>query len=282
MSEYPARMPNTIRSVDGGHLYVTQMGDKRTGPVQDGGKPRGVLHTTETKHISLLWSRGLPHLAIGPEVGDLRIRVHQFIPFTDYATTLRNESGGIETNRLSRCQIEQAGYSSRDPWLPSKEQASVTASVLEWCQQELGIPEEYPYDIADVKSGVWATPSNPWRRSGKFRDRAGWHGHIAVPENDHWDPGAEMVNALLARELPPVMVTAHQAVARVYDGTKWRTVPLSPHYKALTDLYRWQAAHPRRVFRAMRGRVVIDGKWRMFKAGRVHVATRRVEASKAR
>lgn len=278
-------MPTTIKSVDGGTIKVEQFDGRRSGvgTVVDGGERKGVQHSTETTHIDLDWSRGYAHLAVGPSrTADGKVAVHQHTDFGRTATTLRNESGGVETNSTAVVQIEMAGYSSRDPWLPSKEQASVMASVYEWIGQELGVPQVYPYDIAALKTGVWATPSNPWRQARTFVDRAGWHGHIAVLENDHWDPGALMMDALLSRRYPPEMVTAHQIVVRYRNDNRWRTEPLSAHFAKKADLRAWSDKHQAMQWRVLNNQVRLDGEWVQVQDTRLDLATRRVKASLAK
>lgn len=291
-SPYSGWMPSSIPSIDGGRpipVKIRNMG-VNIGTVSDGGIRRGVLHTTETPHISLPWSNGCPHIAVGPERTGGPVVVHHLIPFGKMGTALKNAAGGIETNRQVLCQIEQAGYTSRDLWLPSREQVVVTASLTQWLANELGIPEHYPYDPADMASGVWATTSNPWRRSNRFETVAGWHPHAAVDENDHWDCGGEDIPAILRMKPSPKMVEAVQLMLTYREKgakgqTHWHSTPLSPHFRDPKDLRAWMVKDKdlrRRVWRGLKGNVKQGDRWVAVEKPRLRIAKRQVEAKGVR
>lgn len=194
-----------IPDLNGGHFKVIQLpGPSTTGLVDESRPAAGVNHTTESRYLPS-FTRGYPHLSVGQPGAGRRSVIGQCIYFGQYGTALANDSGGIETNRWVRCQIEIVGYSSLEPWLPvDPEQRAQLAAVYEWCEKELGIPERRPFPDAmteKLKPGVyWATSRNPRRLSGKFGKQAGWFNHLEVPENDHWDAGAMKTRVLLREE----------------------------------------------------------------------------------
>lgn len=202
-----------IRSVDGGWIDVQKQDlGIRIGKV-DLSRPRiCVPHTTEG-HTLPNYSRGAPTIDVGPRTKGGRPITRQLFPFGWLATALQNDAGGVETNRWALVQIEQVAFTARERWLPPKETVVIMASWAEFLEEELGIPQRYPYDPADMKSGVWATESNPWRNSGKFTKIAGWHPHAAIPENDHWDCGGEDIPVILGVSPQWKMVTAYQLTA---------------------------------------------------------------------
>lgn len=184
------RIPNTI---SGGHIEVVHRdAGNNLGKVDRNAPPAGCNHTTETSVMPRDFSRGVPHLAIGRLSGTAtRVRLVQLESFGEIATALQNDAGGIETNRLIRCQIEIVEFSKLQPWLPHfQETCEILASVYDWCEEHLGIPKRAPYTKPLTSGVVWATESNPRRRNPKFGKEAGWFGHVDIPENGHWDPGS--------------------------------------------------------------------------------------------
>jgi hypothetical protein len=175
-----------------------------------------VLHTTETSVVPSYPPNTAPHFT----VPDDELRIYQHVALGRISNSLRNPSGGVETNAWTRVQIEIVGFSSLRPWLPSTaRQQTVLASLLEWCQRQLGIPERRVFRDR-LKSGViWATESNPRRREALTPDQpnwggtAGWWGHVEVPENTHWDPGSLKASVLLGLEPQPRTRLRHQLVA---------------------------------------------------------------------
>lgn len=269
--------PSSIASVDGGVIKIhKQDAGIRLGLHQGArDKPRCVAHTTESPTRPAYAQGVRPHFDVGPDIKGGRSRIVQYVPFGYAATALRNLSGGTETNRLVICQIEQIAYTTREVWLPSTEMVVQMASIAEWLTQEFGVPQKYPYDPKDVAIGIWATQSNPWRRSGKFETTAGWHPHAAVPENDHWDCGGESIPTILKTKPAPPVVEAHQLMASWWEETtKHReSDPISPHFRSKKNLFAY---------------MVKDGGLRyavrkhLRQGHRIRIATRQVQADKVR
>lgn len=232
---------DSIPSVDGGRIKVEKRDSGvRIGKVDTSTPKIAVLHTIEFPTVLGSYPRGWPTIDVGPTTKTGRPVTRQFIPFGWMATALQNDAGGVETNRRVLVQIEQAGFTARQLWLPSKEMVVILASWAEFFQEEFGIPQRYPYNPADMISGIWATESNPWRRSGKFLRLAGWHPHAAVPENDHWDCGGQNVQAILDMESQPDMVTAYQYAASWKGPDDHREVEqIGPFVARKSELRTW-------------------------------------------
>lgn len=266
-----------IRSVEGGWIDVERHDlGIRIGNVDLSGPRICVPHTTEG-HTIPTYTRGAPTIDVGPRTKGGRPITRQLFPFGQLATALRNEPGGIETNRRVLVQIEQVAFTARERWLPPKQTVVIMASWAEFLEQELGIPQVYPYDPAEMKSGVWATPSNPWRRSGKFVRTAGWHPHAAIPENDHWDCGGEDLPVILSMKPVPKLVTAYQATAvwraAVDDDVHREVEQIGPFFARRAALRTWMVKDNQ-----VRGSV-----WRHLRAGhKIYIAERQVEPAVVR
>ena len=111
--------------------------------------------------------------------------IYQHIDTSEGARALRNDPGGVQTNRDSAVQIELVGFAhlAKDRW------ALVNlARLCRWIEATHGVPSAWP-----------AGPPRPARNGrdpgGHNRDAEMWnaesghYGHCHVPENTHWDPG---------------------------------------------------------------------------------------------
>lgn len=264
-----------IRSVDGGWIDVQKRDlGIRIGTV-DLSKPRTMVpHTTEGYTLPTDWARGAPTMAVGPTVKGGRPILQQLIPFGYMATALVNASGGIETNRWSLVQLEQVAITAREVWLPPKEQEIITASLAEFCENELGIDRRYPYDPKDMRVGMWAVADNPWRRSGKFGNVSGWHPHVAIPDgNVHWDCGGEDIPAILRQSATPNVITAFQVAAVTKNDGHRRVEQVGPFFAKKSALRTWM----------VRDSQVRREVWKQLRAGkRIYIAERRVDPSLVR
>jgi hypothetical protein len=155
--------------------------------------PAGVLHTTEGSYESAL-SVFRHHYAPTFLVGDRRIS--QLVPLGSMAEALENPAGGVETNRWARVQIEVAGFSQEEPYVFPAGTMDALSSLLATLKIEAGIPLSRPYPDK-MPAKPWATPSFRRRHDGKWGNVEGWYGHVEVPENGHWDPGALKWSTLL-------------------------------------------------------------------------------------
>lgn len=140
-------------------------------PVDFGAPAKGILHTTEgslPSALAVFRRHFAPTFTVAPG------RILQHVPLGTMAAALENHSGGVQTNRDCRVQIEVVGFSQKTLWLPHSSTLAPLASLMRVLVQAAGIP------LRHVPVG-----RNPrmWERT------SGWLGHIDVPENSHWDPG---------------------------------------------------------------------------------------------
>jgi hypothetical protein len=149
-----------------------------------GGPFKIVHHTTEGSSAegalqAFAKNRSDPHFTVDST------RIFQHIDTGEGARALRNEPGGVQTNRDSAVQIELVGFAH----LP-KDVRSLTqlARLCRWIESTHGVPRIWP-------AGVPRPAKNGHDPGGHNRDMPTWdgqsghYGHCHVPENSHWDPG---------------------------------------------------------------------------------------------
>lgn len=168
---------------------AVRLGDGAIGGAMDSPElpPRVVWHTTESGAGNaafdavgayLIKQGSEPHLLYDPTTD----RLGQFGPLDRSARALRND-GDSRTNRTGRVcvQIEvlaRAATPFTGYWKPGPHFAALMAAVRSW-----GVPD------------VWAGRT---RSRSDWRGKGGHFGHVHVPGNDHWDPGAITPAALFA------------------------------------------------------------------------------------
>ncbi|MER8046511.1 peptidoglycan-binding protein LysM [Streptomyces sp. NPDC094032] len=168
---------------------VVRLGDGAIGGPMDTPDlpPRVVWHTTESGAGNaafdavgayLIKQGSEPHLLYDPTTDKLG----QFGPLDRSARALRND-GDTRTNRTGRVcvQIEvlaRAATPFTGYWKPGPGFGALMAAVRSW-----GVPD------------VWAGRG---RSRSDWRGKGGHFGHVHVPGNDHWDPGAIDPSALFA------------------------------------------------------------------------------------
>lgn len=164
-----------------------------------GGPFKGVLHTTEGTTgegaiAAFKANNSWPHFLINT-VGT----VWQFLDTKRAARTLRNLSGGVQTNLDSAVQIEIVGYASK-PNSHSVAQMEALRKLMRWIEQDTGVKPTGP-----PRPFATAYGQNFLRFSGREWDNFnGWCGHCHVPENLHWDPGCiDMAKLLSGAPAPP-------------------------------------------------------------------------------
>jgi hypothetical protein len=164
-------------------------------PVNEAAPAAGVLHTIEgslSSGMSVFHQHFAPHFTLDGH------ETLQLVPLGTMAAALENHVGGAETNSISRVQIEVAGSSQTTPWLWDDATTTAVADLVATVSKAAGIPLTRPF--ADQMPPLpWATAAFARRHAGKWGHVAGWYGHVEVPENDHWDPGALRWSTLLAK-----------------------------------------------------------------------------------
>lgn len=174
-----------------GKYRVEQASCPPTGPVDLGVPRTGVLHTTEGPFESAFAefrTKYAPHFLVGRDKTG-KVRIVQFVSLGNWAAALENHAGGVETNRWAVAQIELAAHSQTTPWQADAGVTDALASLLAELHIEAGIPLSRPFPDA-MPPPPWAVESFSRRHAGKWGKVAGWYGHVEVPENSHWDPGA--------------------------------------------------------------------------------------------
>lgn len=161
--------------------------------------PKGCLHTTETEswpgyaHWTIM-----PHATVRPITGH-GVEVRQHIPFSSGSFALKNEPGGVQTNRAFVFQFELIGTCSASGpgyhW-PSADDAvlldlwrKVIKPLSVAYRIPLRAPVFKPY-LAVGRGGSYGTNNGVRLTNAQWTTFSGWLGHQHVPENDHGDPGA--------------------------------------------------------------------------------------------
>ncbi len=196
---------------------ATWLGDGKSGgsyASADGvlGPYRVVFHTTETSgRPGYSDGKSAPHLTYNPK--DRTWVQHTHLDVASRA--LKNEYGGVQTNRERALQVEIICYSNkliadqRDYrlWvgdLPSEAYEDL-AEFLAWTHASFDVEMNWPGKRALSYSA--ANVPGFRMRAREWDSFAGVCGHQHVPENYHWDPGAldwwhlmALANAILQQE----------------------------------------------------------------------------------
>jgi hypothetical protein len=168
-----------------------------------------VWHSTEGTGLPT-YSGGAeaPNFTAAPDFKNKRLKWFQHFDFDISSRALVNKSGGAETNTLNVCQVEIVGTcdpSTHKKWgstphlyTPELPDWAIRdlAAFAKWANANHGVP---------LTSGVTfkAYPSS-YGNSSVRMSAARWDaftghcGHQHVPENDHGDPGALPMAAILA------------------------------------------------------------------------------------
>jgi hypothetical protein len=164
------------------------------GDVDLSAPPAGIMHTTEGSFdsaLSVFRSHYAPHFLVGAG------RIAQLGALGKMAQAVEHPAGYPETNRIARVQIEVAGYSQEQPYLFDAKTTDALAWLLTVLKDEAGIPLTRPFPDK-MPAKPWATREFNRRKAGKWGKVPGWYGHVEIPGNSHWDPGALKWGALLA------------------------------------------------------------------------------------
>lgn len=174
---------------------------RKTSGAYTGGPAKGLLHATITPSTTMpgYSSQSMaPHQTLLYDPAAKRVSPFQHYYFDQFAKSLANLPGGVETNRDSTLQFELAGYLGSGT--PSGQFDILEAPVTYW---------EQVADIIGpvlVSWGVKNIAPLDWTPKGKFSlsQWDGWNGlcaHVHAPENNHWDLpiNQEVVKLLVTR-----------------------------------------------------------------------------------
>lgn len=222
-----------LSTLPAGIPVIKKAAERTFGDVDPDSPPKAVGHTTEGTSLPT-YREGMtdaPTFTVGPK------RVWQHRPLGAVCGTLENRAGGVQTNRLVRLQVEIIGFSTRKAWLPRASfQRDALAAIKELAATELDVPRGHVWP--DVQEdGVLATTRYA-RRASRFPAKAGWYGHVEIPENEHWDWGSLLWEQI--GDDPADMVDAMAFVKRVKrpDGTR-TTEEISPFFATKQALRAW-------------------------------------------
>jgi hypothetical protein len=180
-----------------------------------------------------------PNFTAKPNWSAKKLDWYQHFDFDVSSRALRNLSGGVETNTLNVCQVEIVGTcdpATHTKWAQAGIQHLYMPELPDWAIRDLAVFAKWAHDQHNVplSSGLTfkAYPgsygANGVRMNGtQWNNFTGHCGHQHVPENDHGDPGAMPIAAILAaakngtiREDPMAGMTkqdVHNAVWRIDD-----------------------------------------------------------------
>lgn len=165
-----------------------------------GGPYKIVHHTTEGSSAqgamaAFRQNRSDPHFTVDGS------DIYQHIDTAEGARALRNDAGGVQTNRDSAVQIELVGFAH----LPKDGRALTNlARLCRWIEQEHGVPRVWPSG-RPLPARNGRDPGGHNRDATTWDTRGGHYGHCHVPENTHWDPAYSAAEAdfLLAATFSP-------------------------------------------------------------------------------
>lgn len=188
----------------------TQFWDsKYPGQSYKGGKPKGLLHSTETG----TWpgyggGSSAPHMTVKFDISEKTIDARQHYSIDRPSRALVNKAGGVQTNNWNVFQIELIGSCDRSfsdkhgyPYLPDllKEgwARDALAAVIAAVSDSLDIPIQTSVSWAKYP-GSYGTRASQRLSDSAWEPYQGWLGHQHVPENDHGDPGDIPIEAILS------------------------------------------------------------------------------------
>ncbi|MEP5758703.1 MAG: N-acetylmuramoyl-L-alanine amidase [Litoreibacter sp.] len=138
----------------------------------EGSTAKGALSTYRTK-------RNDPHFTVDHE------KIFQHIDTALSARSLRNNSGGVQTNKHSALQIEVVGFAHRPK---SAGTLSNVARLCRWLELQHDVLTIWPNGPPKIATSDGRDPGGHNRDATVWATMGGHYGHSQVPENTHWDP----------------------------------------------------------------------------------------------
>jgi endonuclease I len=185
--------------------------DPINGPVNSyTGEPFRIVHhvTDGSTYVgarsAYVANRSEPHFTVDGGT------IYQHIDTGLAARSLKNASGGVQTNRASAVQIEVVGFSGK----PKNETTLRDVERLcRWIEKTHGVTQVWP-NGTPLPPRNGRDPGGHNRNAQTWRTRGGHYGHCHVPENDHWDPGyTEAELRIVMGQAPAVRLAADTAEA---------------------------------------------------------------------
>jgi len=177
--------------MDARYPKATWLGNGKSGGSFIGKPWRVVLHTTETTSVPGYNSGSYaPHLTYEP-------KNHQWYQHTSLETAaraLRNESGGVQTNRANSIQVEIVCYSAKNIadqkdsrlWVANLDGQALAdiREFLEWAPVEFEWRGQQAHSYSEANAPGYRFTNDEWNAFN------GVCSHQDLPENSHWDAGA--------------------------------------------------------------------------------------------
>lgn len=189
------------------------------------GRPKVVLHTTETDRPSLNtlinhwrrnWGAGLPHFGVEGT------RVVQLLPLNVGAYTLENAPGGADTNRSGPAvQAEVVSRADTDWDDPTYQSVGMLLADIKRAGHDFDLGT-YPRFWGANEGVILASYSSPIRMSAaEYVSFNGWTDHAHCPENAHWDIGkkdGKRLERIARAHFAPVLTPEEEALVA---GKSW-------------------------------------------------------------
>ena len=132
--------------------------------------------------------------------------IYQLIDTSEASRSLRNQEGGVQTNKDSAIQIEMVGRAGAPK---NRDTLALQRKLCRWLEEVHEIspiwPNGYPKTFKKVSGKIGQDPGGHNRDAKTWDTVSGHYGHSQVPENTHWDPGytQEEVDFLMADTAVP-------------------------------------------------------------------------------
>ena len=177
-----------------------------------------VHHTTEGSSAAGAFSafqanKSDPHFTVDSN------KIYQHIDTALAARSLRNASGGVQTNKDSAIQIEVVGFAAH---AKNPNTLLNIARLCRWIEHTHGVVKKWPNGIPKTATSAGHDPGGHNRNASNWDSISGHYGHCHVPENTHWDPGYRIseVNVIMESEFNSAgqllfmneMQTSHPAI----------------------------------------------------------------------
>ena len=217
-----------------------------------------VWHSTETLVLPAYSGGSIaPNLTAVPDFANRRLVWWQHFGFDESSRALVHDKTQIGTNTLNCAQVEIVGTcdpATHAAWVAAGKPHLYMPELPDWAIRDLRTFAHWANSAHDVPltSGLtWKPyPQSRDTDNGVRMTNAQWSafnghcGHMHVPQNDHGDPGAFPISAILAAQPAPEDDMPAWNDGTVVPGPQ-PTVALVPHGNA------WQTAANRRLHLGM-------------------------------
>lgn len=221
-----------------------------------------VWHSTETSVLPDYSGGSIaPTLTAVPNWSAQRLDWYQHFGFDESARALVHAAGQMATNTLNVAQVEIVGTcdpATHATWTAAGTQHLYMPELPDWAIRDLSAFAHWAHDAHSVPltSGLtWKPYPASYGSNGVRMTTAQWSafsghcGHMHVPENDHGDPGAFPIAAVLAPQTSPTPAPSEEDMPQWTSGTivpgPQPTIALPPHGNA------WQTAGNRKLHLGM-------------------------------